>query len=156
MCYRIMKQSAAGGLALLILGSVGCATSVTGHRISDKAIAFVHPGVTTRSEIVENLGPPLIEPKAPEVAAWSWGTGKAKLAPSGPEQVAVTGWPGNVTADSFVDTTPYSEIGSVEKRRWIYCLAFDAQGVVTRSARVEVKAGTSLEEVVKRWATAVQ
>src|SRR5438105_751600 len=52
---------------------VSCATRDSGYKISDETVAFVQPGVTARTELIENLGPPLLELKSPRVVAYSWG-----------------------------------------------------------------------------------
>src|SRR6516225_12350562 len=55
----------------------GCATSESGYKISDETIAFIQPGVTTRADVVENLGKPLLELNDPRVVAYSWGKVRA-------------------------------------------------------------------------------
>ena len=48
-------------LSLLLSFGFGCSTTVSGNRISKEQLSFIQPGVTTKREIIENLGPPTWE-----------------------------------------------------------------------------------------------
>jgi hypothetical protein len=136
----------------LVLALGGCAARDAGYRITDATTAFVQPGVTTRADVVENLGPPLIEVEGAKVAAYSWG------------RIRSTGGRAAVTRDTGspsrrmsygVDLDPLEETGSVETQRWIYCIEYDADGRVRRAERVRLeRVGQSLEQAVRRWAGA--
>lgn len=141
--------------SLLLAGALdGCATRSSGYRITNETIAFIQPGSTTRSEIIENLGPPLFELTEPHVVAYSWGrvhltTNKA---PSQEQsfQPAPAGVGGYAAPPS---PSPWEEEDSVESRRWICCVALNEKNVVTRTGKFEIKEATSLENAVRQWAT---
>jgi hypothetical protein len=135
--------------AILTLAWVlaGCATVNSGYRISDETVAFIRPGVTTQSEVVENLGPPLYELKAPHVMAYSWG--KVRVTAGAPAVQDSSRQPGLPSAP---EPTPPVDSGSIESRRWICCIALDVDNRVTRFGRFELAGATSLESAVRQWA----
>jgi hypothetical protein len=126
-----------------------CATRDSGYRISEETIAFIQPGVTTRSEVVENLGTPLLELKQPHVVAYSWG------------KVHVTGGKPAVQAPSmgagemnYAAGPPPSEEGNlVEVKRWVCCIALDDKNRVVRVEKIKLEGAPSLEQAVRQWAT---
>ena len=137
-------------LAILAIGGLlaGCATRDSGYRISDETIAFIQPGVTTRSEIVENLGTPLLELKEPRVVAYSWG----KLRATGGKPAAQSGTMGTQSLGSPVPLTdPSEESGLIETRRWVCCIALDGNDRVTRLEKLKLEGAQSLENAVRRW-----
>jgi hypothetical protein len=143
-------------LVLALVGSVAllsCATRDSGHRISNDAIAFIEPGVTKRSEVVENLGPPLFELQEPRVAAYSWG------------RLRATGSRPAIREQSFENrrmgynttlTPPPEDSGLMESRRWICCLALDQEDRVLRVETIRLEGNISLEEAVRQWASRTQ
>jgi hypothetical protein len=134
--------------ALTIIGS-GCASRTSGYKITNDTVAFIKPGVTSRAELVENLGPPLFEMKNPHVVAYTWG----KVRPTASRSSA------NVEVMQPQDRLGYptappsgEESGLIESRRWIYCVALDDQDRVQRSETVKLEGETSLGNAVRRWA----
>ena len=145
-----MKQLHCGAVALIWvigLSLSGCATRDSGYKISEETIAFVQPGVTPRSEVVENLGPPLLELKNPHVVAYSWGkmhlTGTKPTVGQDPMQGRPMG---------YGTAAPPEEGVSVESRRWICCLSLDDNDKVVRVGRIELQGAGSLEQAVRAWA----
>jgi len=147
---RTSATAAVVGL-LLILMLPGCATHESGYRITEETVAFIHPGATTRAEVIENLGPPLLNLSNPNVIAYSWGKERAT---------------GNISATDRQQAAENRQMGSsipaasfggesadlVESRRWAYCIALDDADHVTRTGRVEVQGAGSLERAVREWA----
>jgi hypothetical protein len=136
--------------ALILAGAFcGCARGTTGYRISDETVAFIHPGLTTRSDVVENLGPPLFELKNPHVVAYSWGRVRsAGGRPVVQEQMPDPGRTGYETAPPPSD----EDSSSFEARRWICCVALDDKDRVTRFGTFEMHGAASLEQAVREWA----
>jgi hypothetical protein len=133
---------------LWLCGVTGCATRDSGYKISNDTVAFIQPGTTTRAEVIENLGPPLFELNDLHVSAYSWG--KMRLT-SGGKPVSSEGMDprqmGYSTGPSPSDTGPM-----VESRRWLYCIAYDDQGKVTRLERIKLEGAPSLEAALRDWA----
>ena len=131
-------------------GLAGCATRDSGYRISDETIAFIEPGVTTRAEVIENLGQPLLEIEGGRVAAYSWGKMRAVASQTGTRN------PGaqysRMQMGYGAVPPPADEIALVEARRWIFCVALDEQGRVTRAERIKLEGAGSLEAAVQQWA----
>ena len=127
----------------------------SGYKITEETIAFIQPGVTSRTEVIENLGPPLLElkePKEPHVVAYSWG------------KMRVSGVKPSTREDPMVQATESQRMGYqvapplgepaqlIETQRWICCIALDDKDRVTRVERVEVSGAGSLEQAVRGWA----
>ena len=136
-------------VGLTAWGVSGCATREAGYRISDESIAFIQPGVTTRSEVVENLGTPLLELQEPHVIAYSWGRLRVTAAskPIG-QDVNI----GTRPMDYAVGPAPSQEGGLVETKRWVCCIALDSNNRVTRFEKLRLESVPSLEEAVRQWA----
>ncbi|MFO1498940.1 MAG: hypothetical protein U1G07_11210 [Verrucomicrobiota bacterium] len=139
------------GTAWLLLVSVlfcGCAMRESGYKISDETIAFIQPGKTTRAEIVENLGQPLLDLPDIRVLAYSWGKvratgGNAMASHEGMQNRPISGY--------AVEPGPYQEGGSVEARRWICCVAFDENSRATRVERIRLEGAASVEKATRDW-----
>jgi hypothetical protein len=140
------KRSWIASTLCLIWLLPGCATQESGYKISDETIAFIQPGVTMRAEVVENLGPPLLELKDLRVVAYSWGKLRATGSRAPEQQGLQTGSMGNAGGP------PSDDSGLVETRRWICCIALDDKDRVTRVERVAMEGATSLENAVRQWA----
>ena len=140
----------AGLVLALCFGLAGCTTRDSGYKISNETIAFIKPGVTTQSEVVENLGPPLLELKDLHACAYSWG--KMRLANSSRE--GMQPGPMDNREQSYILKPPTDEGTLVETRRWLCCIAMDDQGKVTRVERVKVEGSPSLEKTLRDWAAA--
>jgi hypothetical protein len=105
--------------------------------------------VTTRAELVDNLGPPLFELGNPHVVAYTWG----KVRPTGVKPAASVQGMGPSDQVGYAARQPAVEEGAlVESRRWIYCVALDDQNRVVRSETVKMEGENSLESAVRRWA----
>ena len=130
----------------------GCATRDSGYRITSETTAFVQPGVTTRADLIENLGQPLLEIKDPHVLAYSWGKVRPKAGVrNGQDQSMLPG--GQVGAGTYIASPPtLEEYGSVEAARWVYCVALDDKDRVTRMQTVKLENQPSVEQAVRRWA----
>jgi hypothetical protein len=134
-------------LILLLAWTVpGCASRDSGYKISNDTVAFIEPGVTTRAEVVENLGPPLLDLPDARVSAYSWG------------RVRVSGSQPVVRDDrleprtmGYYSTTP-STWQESESRRWAYAIAWDENNRVMRTERIKVEGITTLERTVREWA----
>ena len=147
MKHLRLSVLAAGSLLALMLW--GCATRQSGYTITEETVAFIHPGATTRAEVIENLGPPLLNLSNPNVMAYSWGKERAT---------------GNMSAETrqqaaqerqlgyAIPSASSEDSGLVESRRWAYCIALDDADHVTRTGRVEVQGAGSLERAVRDWA----
>ena len=138
-----------GALLLMLIASlVSCATPDAGYKITDETIAFVQPGVTTRSEVLENLGSPLFELKEPPVVSYSWGKMRSTGARAAP--VRSDDLRQEQSAARLED--PSEQSGTVESRRWVFCIALDANDRVKRVQKIELRGQTSLEQAVRAWA----
>ena len=141
-------------LALILLGCAlaGCASRNVGYRISNETVEFIQPGVTARSEVVDNLGPPLIEIQNPHVVAYSWGKVRSGVnAPAGPQDQPVV-MPGNSTYATPPPPPPMSDTAGTETERWIFCIALDAKDRVQRVGRLQLQGSGSLVNAVRQWA----
>ncbi len=136
----------------------GCAHGTTGYRISEETVAFIHPGTTTRSEVVENLGSPLYELPDPHVMAYSWGRVRGVV--TGPATGGVSAQPSQASpmspqpAPMLNGSNDNTE--TVESRRWICCIALDSNERVTRFGTFEMKGAGSLEQAVRQWVASGQ
>jgi hypothetical protein len=136
---------------VLALAWSGCAARDSGYKITDATTAFIQRGVTTRAEVVENLGPPLFEIEDRGVAAYSWGRVRATggRTPAGDPSMP------SRRMSSTPELGAFDETGLIETQRWVYCIAYDQNGRVQRAERVKLNgAGISLEQAVRRWAGA--
>jgi hypothetical protein len=136
------------GCLVAALFSSGCSTTTSGYRISNETVAFIQPGVTTRAELVENLGPPLLVLHDMPVVAYSWG--KVRMT-GGKAPVQERMQPHHGTGYSVAPTAPEEPVG-VESRRWLYCIALDEKERVTRQETIEIREAASLEQAVRDWA----
>jgi hypothetical protein len=126
----------------------GCSSTTSGYRISDETVAFIQPGVTSRAELLENLGPPLLTLPDLGVVAYSWG--KVRL--TGARQPVQGGVnPSFGGSHGSMPAAP-GEPGQVESRRWLYCIALDLNDRVTRHGTMELTGASSLEKAVREWA----
>jgi hypothetical protein len=139
----------AGLIAVAVL--CGCASQDSGYRISNETVAFIRPGVTTRTEVVENLGPPLFELKDPHVVAYSWGKVHGTVSRAAVSQSANPALRPSQSGYAPEPAAP-EETGTVESHRWICCVALGPQDRVTRFGTFEVQGATSLENAVRQWA----
>lgn len=130
---------------LLTLILPGCATRDSGYKISHETVAFIEPGVTTRAEVVENLGVPLLDLPDARVSAYSWG--KVRVSGSQP-----------VVRDERLEprqmgySTAPSAWQESESRRWAYAIAWDENDRVARTERIKVEGITTLDRAVREWA----
>jgi hypothetical protein len=138
----------AGLAALLACALAGCASRTTGYKITDETVAFIKPGVTTHAELVENLGEPLLEIKDPHTLAYTWG----KVRPIGGRPAVEAGGMQSQSMSYAHQPVEIAEIGAVEARRWVFCIALDGQDRVQRFQTVKLQGETSLEGAVRRWA----
>lgn len=129
----------------------GCATRDSGYKISGETVAFIQPGTTTRADVTDNLGPPLLDLPDLRVSAYSWG------------KMRVTAGKPAVRTDRVDErnmgytgaSSPWEEPGLVESRRWAYAIAWDDSDRVQRAERIEVEGVTTLERAVREWAGTV-
>jgi hypothetical protein len=131
-------------------GAWGCASRESGYRITNETIAFIQPGVTTRADLVENLGPPLLDLKDPRVVAYSWGKvhPTAGARPPAPPESSLEGR--QMGASTMVG--PLDETGMVETRRWVCCIALDGNDRVQRVETIQLEGAPSIEAAVRKWA----
>ena len=127
----------------------GCAMRQSGYKISNETIAFIQPGTTTRAEVVENLGPPLLELQDVRVLAYSWGKMRVTGGSAAARQDAMQS---RQMSGYSPPSTPIDEGGLVESHRWVCCVAWDENNRVTRIERIKLESATSLESAVRRWA----
>ena len=139
----------------LALTLAGCARGMSGYKISDETVAFIRPGSTTRSEVVENLGPPLFELQNPHVVAYSWGRVGSVTKAVTQDQGSTAGRMGYGTTPTGIQA-PSDDDTSYEARRWICCIALDDGERVTRFGRFEIRGGMSLDQAVREWAASGQ
>jgi hypothetical protein len=130
----------------------GCATQESGYKISEETIAFIQPGTTTRSDVIENLGTPLLELKEPRVVAYSWGKVRATGNRSSSAVYDDAMRNRNMAYSSIPE--PVEETGLVETRRWLCCVGFDDKDRVTRVEKLKLEGAGSLEQRVRQWAAA--
>lgn len=141
------------GLSLaLVCGFAACATRDSGYKISNDTVAFIQPGITTRADVLENLGQPLLEIPDLNVTAYSWG--KMRVTSNGKSASAAAGGVDPRQAASQMGPSSFDEDGGmlVESRRWAYCIAYNDRGKVTRAERIKVEGAPSLEKAVRDWA----
>jgi len=143
-------------LSCLVLGGAcflgGCATRDSGYKISKETIAFIKPGVTTKAELIENLGTPLLDLKDVRALAYSWG--KMRATATTPV-VREQGLQSQQMGYSMGAPPLSDEGGLIETRRWVCCVALDENERVRRVETVEVSGAQSLEEAVRRWVAAL-
>jgi hypothetical protein len=146
------KSWIATGLSLfLVCGLAACATRDSGYKISNDTIAFIQPGVTTRAEVLENLGQPLIDIPDLNVAAYSWG--KMRVSSNGKSAAAATGGVDPRQSNYSMGPAPSDDDSVlVESNRWAFCIAYTEQGKVARIERIHVEGAPSLEKAVRDWA----
>jgi hypothetical protein len=68
-------SQAAMGVRLWFLTALCCLGWLAGCKtrgMSEESLAFVHPGQTTRAEVIENFGPPHCEVKSSRVVGYVW------------------------------------------------------------------------------------
>jgi hypothetical protein len=136
----------------LCCGVPGCATRDAGYKISDETVAFIQPGTTTRSEVVENLGTPLFELRNPTVLAYSWGKVRPTGGNAAARQEAMQSR--RMTFGSYeTGPPPIDDTTLVETRRWVFCVELDEANRVTRTGRLKLEGAESLEQAVRRWAS---
>jgi hypothetical protein len=135
-------------------GLTSCATRDSGYKISEETIAFIRPGETTRAEVIENLGPPLLELRDIRASAYTWG--KMRLAVSGKQVMREDPLQSRQMTGYSLAPPPSEEGTLVEHRRWLCCLAFDDQGKVRRVERIRVEGSPSLEKALRDWAAGEQ
>lgn len=136
----------------LVSGFAACATRDSGYKISHDTVAFIQPGITTRAEVIENLGQPLLEIHDLNVSAYSWG--KMRVSSSGKPAAAATGGVDPRQTAYSMGPSPLDDDGGVlvESRRWAFCIAYNDQGKVSRAERIKVEGAPSLEKAVREWA----
>lgn len=144
-------------LFAMALSLTGCAMRQTGYKIDEETVAFIQPGETSRAEVIENLGPPLMDLPDVKASAYSWG----KLRATGGKPAVRDPTIRDPGMDSRqmgygIAASQIDEGGLVEWRRWVCCIAWDANDRVRRVERIQVEPGTSVENAVRSWAGANQ
>ena len=117
---------------LLAVMTLGC-TSVTGGRsIKPSAIAFVTSGSATGREVIENLGPPLLELAGGHLLVYSWETSSHL----------------RVTFHTLGRET--GEAGPKPKQ-WAFCVATDRFDRVLRHHTITAAENESVQNAALTW-----
>lgn len=90
------------------------------------------PGITTKQEVLENLGSPLFDLEGGRLIAYYWET------------------TGQLKASFFGFGPEAGEIGPKQKQ-WAFCVAFDVGGRVTRRATISTKHDETVRDAVLKW-----
>jgi outer membrane protein assembly factor BamE (lipoprotein component of BamABCDE complex) len=129
----ILPRASALVLALAVsVASCGCASVSAGHRIGADTISFITPGITTKQEVLENLGSPLLDLEGGRLIAYYWET------------------TGKLKASWFWFGREGGEIGPKQKQ-WAFCVAFDVSGRVTRRATISTENDETVRDAVLKW-----
>jgi len=117
----ILQRASSLVLALAVsVASSGCTRVSAGYRIKPVMVSFITPGITTKQEVLENLGSPLLDLEAGHLFAYGWET-------TGQQQ-----------ASFFWFGREGGQIGPKQKQ-WAFCVAFDADGQVARRATISTE-----------------
>ena len=95
-------------------------------------ISFITPGITTKQEVLENLGSPLLDLEGGRLIAYYWET------------------TGKLKASWFWFGREGGEIGPKQKQ-WAFCVAFDVSGRVTRRATISTENDETVRDAVLKW-----
>jgi hypothetical protein len=114
----------------LLFACVGCSHTTTGLSMTAERTAFIRHGITTRTEVVETLGPPLYDHGPERTIAYAWET----------EGV---GWGYSVFGR-------YHEIDR-KHDRWLFCVHFDDSNRVDRHGKTRQPETESWKESILRW-----
>jgi hypothetical protein len=105
-----------------------------------RMVSFIKPGVTTKAEVLENLGEPIWQQERGIAYLWnpSWST-----------------HPRNRGAEFYAEHPEYAGYhnggrDSVDHEYSVFCIAFDADGLVLRSEILEADSGAT-NEAVASW-----
>jgi hypothetical protein len=114
------------GLALL----AGC-SHTHGLQMTTERTAFIQKGTTTRTEVVENLGPPMFELGPERTIAYAWET------------------------ESSINSS-YTVFGSnheIDKKasRWLFCVHFDESNKVDRSGKTKQPDTETATDSILKW-----
>jgi hypothetical protein len=114
------------GLALL----AGC-SHTHGLQMTTERISFIQKGTTTRTEVVENLGPPLFDLGPERTIAYAWET----------ESSMNTGY------------TVFGSYHEIEKKasRWLFCVHFDESNKVDRSGKTKQPDTETATDSILKW-----
>jgi hypothetical protein len=109
---------------------IGC-SHTHGLKMTPERTAFIQNGITTRTEVIETLGPPLYELGPERIIAYAWET------------------------ESNV-TTYYTALGSYHEfdkshSSWLYCVHFDERNNVARSGKIRQLDTESYTEAIMKW-----
>lgn len=118
---------------------VSCRTS----SFSEKSIAFVRTGETTRAEVIENLGPPHFEAKEHMTLGYTWET------VAGTESAPVLRREQSLP----IITTETSERGRVKHA---LCFQFDEAGRVNRYQKIAIRPGQAADAAMLEWSRSGQ
>lgn len=129
----ILQRASSLVLALAVSAATcGCASVSAGYRIKPDAVSFITPGITTKQEVLENLGSPLFDLEGGRLIAYYWET------------------TGQLKASFFGFGPEAGEIGPKQKQ-WAFCVAFDVGGRVARRATISTKHDETVHDAVLKW-----
>lgn len=117
---------------LLAMMTSGCSSVTGGRSIKPGAIAFVTAGTTTGREVIENLGPPLLELEGGHLLAYSWETSSHL----------------RVTFHTLGRET--GEAGPKPKQ-WVFCVATDRFFRVFRHDTITAAENESVQNAALAW-----
>jgi outer membrane protein assembly factor BamE (lipoprotein component of BamABCDE complex) len=121
-------------LSLVLSALSACRHVTVGFALTRKQVAFVKPGVTTRSEVLENLKEPLLDLPADRTMVYVWQTRQGLHPTFGGEKYDIGG-------------------GS---DRWLYCIRFDADDRVMKHETIRQHAEESPIKAAQDWLTKQQ
>ena len=110
----------------------GCAVVTGGHRITPTMVSFIRSGITTRQELLENLGPPTLDLEDGRLIAYTWET------------------TGQQYASFFFVDRHWGEIGP-RQRQWAFCVAFDKTERVAHRATICCGQEETLRAATLSW-----
>jgi hypothetical protein len=129
----------------LMLACGGCSRTTTGLSMTKERTAFLRNGVTTRTEVVETLGPPLFDLQSERTVAYyweneglSWGYRYPLLGKPKTEAEKATG-------------VGYHEIYKKADPCWLFCIRFDDSNRVIRYGKARQLQTESWSEAIVNW-----
>jgi hypothetical protein len=128
-------------LPTVLLTSLAMLPACQTRSFSPDALAFVHPGETLRSEVIENLGPP----------SWEASNGSTMAYIRSASAGKTSQWALRREQSLPLVTTTTTEFG---QRKTALCFAYDVQGHVTRMEVIPIAAGTDAATALEAWSRA--
>jgi outer membrane protein assembly factor BamE (lipoprotein component of BamABCDE complex) len=116
----------------MIVTNSGCARVSAGYGIQPGTVSFITPGITTKQEVLENLGSPLLDLEGGQLIAYFWET------------------TGQLKASWYWFGRELGQVGP-KQSQWAFCVAFDAAERVSRHATISIMNDETVCVAVLKW-----